>query len=55
MLREGQNGGEGSGANRARFVSKIGLDIQLDIQLGVLRHIGTHPHRDKNGGRNGDF
>lgn len=49
------NRGWGSGGNRARFVQKMGLEIQLGIQLGVLRHIGTHPHRDKIGGKNGDF
>ena len=45
----------GRGTNRARFVLKTGLDIQLDIQLGVLRHIGTHPHTDKMTAQNGDF
>lgn len=33
----------------------MGLDIQLDIQLGVHRHIGTHPHTDKMTAENGDF
>ena len=33
----------------------MGLGIQLGIQLGVLRHIGTHPHRDKIGYENRDF
>lgn len=47
--------GWGSGGNCARFVLKTGLDIQLDIQLGVLRHIGTHPHTDKMTAENGDF
>ncbi len=33
----------------------MGLGIQLGIQLGVLRHIGTHPHTDKIGYENRDF
>ncbi|NBJ09056.1 hypothetical protein D1647_23260 [Alistipes sp. Z76] len=31
------------------------MDIQLDIQLGVLWRIGTHPHTDKIGYENRDF
>ena len=31
------------------------LEIQLGIQLGVLWHIGTHPHTDKMTAENGDF
>lgn len=34
---------------------KMGLEIQLGIQLGVLWHIGTHPHTDKMTAENGDF
>lgn len=45
----------GRGTNRARFVLKTGLDIQLDIQLGTLWRIGIAPHRDKMTAKNGDF
>lgn len=38
-------------ANRAHFV----LKIELDIQLGILWHIGSHPHSVKNTSQNGDF
>lgn len=51
----GSDRGWWSGENRARFVLKTGLEIQLGIQLGVLRHIGIDPHRDKTTAKNGDF
>lgn len=51
----GTNRGWGSGSNCARFVLKIGLDIQLGIQLGTLRRIGKHPHRLKKIAQNSDF
>lgn len=49
------NRGWGSGSNCARFVLKMGLDIQLGIQLGTLRRIGKHPHRLKKIAQNSDF
>lgn len=39
----GLNRGWGSGANRVRFVLKMGLEIQL----GVLWRILSTPHKDK--------
>lgn len=51
----GSDRGWGSGENRARFVLKTGLEIQLGIQLGVLRRIGIDPHRDKMTAKNGYF
>lgn len=33
----------------------MGLDIQLDIQLGTLWRIGIDPHRNKMTAQNGDF
>ena len=41
--------------NCVRFVFKMGLDIQLDIQLGVLLWYGSQPHKDKKGLKFGDF
>lgn len=51
----GSDRGWGSSENRARFVLKTGLDIQLDIQLGTLWRIGIAPHRNKMTAKNGGF
>lgn len=55
LLREGQNGGGGVVKTVRVSSKKMGLEIQLGIQLGVLWHIGTHPHTDKMTAENGDF
>lgn len=44
-----------SGGKSARFVLKMGLDGQLDGQLGGLTALCMYPSTDKNGGKNGDF
>lgn len=47
--------GAESGKNCVRFVFEMGLDIQLDIQLGTLWRIGIDPHRHKMTAKNGGF
>lgn len=51
LLREGQT--EGGGVVKTVRVSS--KKMGLEIQLGVLWHIGTHPHTDKMTAENGDF
>ena len=47
--------GVGSDRNCVRFVLKMGLVFQLDIQLGTHTHPHSRPHKDKNFEKYGDF
>lgn len=47
--------GAESGKNCVRFVFEMGLDIQLDIQLGTPWHICNYPFKVKKNAKIGIF